>query len=100
MFQLIPTPDTGFHGVVNDYGHDDSPKTPRKSDFDLEGRLKECLLLLENERSNNRLVKQRFINLENLASENKVMKEEISKLKVKLEEAQCRRCCGRCAQVV
>ncbi|KAL6277008.1 hypothetical protein ACE6H2_020609 [Prunus campanulata] len=50
MFQLIPTQDTGFHGVVNDYGHDDFPKTPTKYDFDLEGRLKECLLLLENER--------------------------------------------------
>ncbi|CAL8153337.1 unnamed protein product [Prunus armeniaca] len=74
MFQLIPTQDTGFHGVVNDYGHDDSPKTPTKSNFDIEGRLKECLLLLENERSNN--------------SENKVMKEEISKLNMKLEEAQ------------
>ncbi|CAL2256252.1 unnamed protein product [Prunus armeniaca] len=49
MFQLIPTQDTGFHGVVGE---------------------------------------QRNIDLENLGSENKAIKEEISKLKVKLEEAQ------------
>lgn len=61
MFQLIPTQDTGFHGVVNDYGHDDSPKTPTKYDFDLDGRLNECLLLLDNERSNNRLVNNNIL---------------------------------------
>ncbi|VVA35524.1 PREDICTED: M569_00896 partial [Prunus dulcis] len=47
MFQLIHTQDTGFHGVVNDCGHDDSPITPTESEFDMEERLKECLLLLQ-----------------------------------------------------